>query len=79
MVTPNKKLNSGPLAEYLAVKQLQRQGKAHYMYEVRSPFVSVGSCTGRASCVEGGQQRQGKAHCMCEASSSRSIPLGDGC
>lgn len=33
MVTPNKKLNSGPLAEYLAVKQLQRQGKAHYMYE----------------------------------------------
>lgn len=34
VVTPNKKLNSGPLAEYLAVKQLQRQGKAHYMYEV---------------------------------------------
>ncbi|PRW51144.1 homoserine dehydrogenase [Chlorella sorokiniana] len=33
VVTPNKKLNSGPLAEYLAVKQLQRQGKAHYMYE----------------------------------------------
>jgi aspartokinase/homoserine dehydrogenase 1 len=33
VVTPNKKLNSGPLAEYLAVKQLQRAGKAHYMYE----------------------------------------------
>jgi hypothetical protein len=31
VVTPNKKLNSGPLAEYLAVKQLQRAGKAHYM------------------------------------------------
>lgn len=33
IVTPNKKLNSGPLAEYLAVKQLQRSGRAHYMYE----------------------------------------------
>lgn len=34
VVTPNKKLNSGPLADYLAVKQLQRSGRAHYMYEV---------------------------------------------
>lgn len=33
VVTPNKKLNSGPLADYLAVKQLQRAGRAHYMYE----------------------------------------------
>ncbi|KAI3426930.1 hypothetical protein D9Q98_006874 [Chlorella vulgaris] len=33
IVTPNKKLNSGPLAEYLAVKQLQKAGRAHYMYE----------------------------------------------
>ncbi|EFN56653.1 hypothetical protein CHLNCDRAFT_57539 [Chlorella variabilis] len=33
IVTPNKKLNSGPLAEYLAVKQLQKAGSAHYMYE----------------------------------------------
>ena len=37
VVTPNKKLGSGPLAEYLAVKQLQRAGKAHLMYEVRPP------------------------------------------
>ena len=34
IVTPNKKLGSGPLSEYLAVKQLQRAGKAHLMYEV---------------------------------------------
>jgi hypothetical protein len=32
VVTPNKKLNSGPLSEYLAVKQLQRAGRAHYMW-----------------------------------------------
>ena len=36
MVTPNKKLNSGPLSDYLAIKQLQRSGKAHYMYEARA-------------------------------------------
>jgi hypothetical protein len=34
IVTPNKKLGSGPLSDYLAVKQLQRAGKAHLMYEV---------------------------------------------
>lgn len=33
VVTPNKRLNSGPLSEYLAIRQLQREGKAHYMYE----------------------------------------------
>lgn len=33
VVTPNKRLNSGPLDEYLKVKQLQSESKAHYMYE----------------------------------------------
>lgn len=33
VVTPNKRLNSGPFSEYAAVKQLQRSHRAHYMYE----------------------------------------------
>ena len=33
MVTPNKRLNSGPFAAYSAVKSLQASGAAHYMYE----------------------------------------------
>ena len=31
VVTPNKRLNSGPLPEYQAVRALQRSGRAHYM------------------------------------------------
>lgn len=34
IITPNKKLHSGPLAEYQSVRDLQAQGKAHYFYEV---------------------------------------------
>lgn len=33
VVTPNKRLNSGPFAAYSAVKSLQASGAAHYMYE----------------------------------------------
>ncbi|CAM6119312.1 unnamed protein product [Calypogeia fissa] len=33
VITPNKKANSGPLDEYLAVKQVQRQSYTHYFYE----------------------------------------------
>lgn len=33
VVTPNKKLNSGPYPAWRAVKTLQAAGAAHYMYE----------------------------------------------
>eukprot|EP00892_Ulva_mutabilis_P000558 jgi/Ulvmu1/10502/UM064_0040.1 len=33
VITPNKKLHSGPLDKYQAVRDLQTQGKAHYFYE----------------------------------------------
>lgn len=33
VVTPNKKLNSGPYPAWKAVKRLQAEGAAHYMYE----------------------------------------------
>ena len=33
VVTPNKKLTSGPLDDYSAVKALQRAGAAHFLYE----------------------------------------------
>ena len=35
VVTPNKKLHSGPLPRYQAVRQLQAAGEAHYFYEAR--------------------------------------------
>jgi homoserine dehydrogenase len=37
VITPNKKLHSGPLARYAAVRRLQAEGAAHYFYEVRRP------------------------------------------
>ena len=36
IITPNKKLNSGPLEQYLALRQFQRESYIHYFYEVRS-------------------------------------------
>ena len=33
MVTPNKRLNSGPLPAYRAVRGLAAAGAAHYLYE----------------------------------------------
>lgn len=33
VVTPNKRLNSGPYNDYLAVRQLQKTNRVHYMYE----------------------------------------------
>ena len=35
IITPNKKLNSGPLEQYLALRQFQRESYIHYFYEVR--------------------------------------------
>lgn len=45
IITPNKKLHSGPLREYQSVRDLQAQGKAHYFYEVSSAsFVTFYHC-----------------------------------
>jgi bifunctional aspartokinase / homoserine dehydrogenase 1 len=38
VITPNKKLHSGPLERYSAVRALQAQGAAHYFYEVHPVF-----------------------------------------
>lgn len=35
IITPNKKLNSGPLQQYLALRQFQRESYIHYFYEAR--------------------------------------------
>ena len=34
IITPNKKLNSGPLDQFRALKQFQRESYIHYLYEV---------------------------------------------
>ena len=35
IITPNKKLNSGPLERYQALRQFQRGSYIHFLYEVR--------------------------------------------
>jgi aspartokinase/homoserine dehydrogenase 1 len=35
VITPNKKLNSGPLEQYSALRQFQRESYIHYLYEVK--------------------------------------------
>lgn len=37
IVTPNKKLNSGPLPQYQALRQFQRGSYIHFFYEARLP------------------------------------------
>ena len=34
IITPNKKLSSGPYERYQQLKKLQRQSYMHYFYEV---------------------------------------------
>ena len=34
VITPNKKLNSGPLAQYAALRAFQRESYIHFFYEV---------------------------------------------
>lgn len=34
IITPNKKLGSGPLQQYLDVRQTQRESYIHWFYEV---------------------------------------------
>jgi homoserine dehydrogenase len=36
IVTPNKKLNSGPLPQYQALRQFQRGSYIHFFYEARA-------------------------------------------
>jgi hypothetical protein len=57
VVTPNKRLNSGPLGDYLAVRALTRAGAAHYMYEVRQAD-GAGWVENRG-CVAGGAAAAG--------------------
>lgn len=35
IITPNKKLGSGPLDQYLALRHFQRESYIHFFYEVR--------------------------------------------
>ena len=42
VITPNKKMNSGPLKQYRALKQFQRDSYIHYLYEVGQTTVKVG-------------------------------------
>ena len=47
IVTPNKKLNSGPLPLYQALRQFQRGSYIHFFYEARlvpgCPWVLAGA------------------------------------
>lgn len=36
IITPNKKLGSGPLQQYQAVRKMQRESYIHFFYEVRA-------------------------------------------
>jgi len=36
IITPNKKLGSGPLEQYQAVRKMQRESYIHFFYEVRA-------------------------------------------
>ena len=40
IITPNKKLNSGPLQRYLALRQFQRESYIHFFYEVLAQLPS---------------------------------------
>ena len=63
VVTPNKKLGSGPLDQYQAVRRMQREGYIHFFYEVRRgggwrrrPAAGGGGVWGRMA----GRQKGGK-------------------
>ncbi len=50
IVTPNKKLNCGPLPQYQALRQFQRGSYIHFFYEARlskytdAGWLSLSSC-----------------------------------
>ena len=41
VITPNKKMNSGPLKQYRALKQFQRDSYIHFLYEVISELCTA--------------------------------------
>lgn len=41
IITPNKKLGSGPLDQYLALRSFQRESYIHFFYEVGSCLSSL--------------------------------------
>jgi hypothetical protein len=43
IITPNKKLGSGPLERYQAVRRMQRESYIHFFYEVRQ-LPSTNAC-----------------------------------
>ncbi len=45
IITPNKKLSSGPYERYQQLKKLQRQSYMHYFYEVASVLYCLSACT----------------------------------
>ena len=52
IVTPNKKLNSGPLPQYQALRQFQRGSYIHFFYEARTSIIYESGC----QCVHAGGQ-----------------------
>jgi hypothetical protein len=44
IITPNKKLGSGPLERYQAVRRMQRESYIHFFYEVRRLAIAWWSC-----------------------------------
>jgi homoserine dehydrogenase len=52
IITPNKKLGSGPLGQYQAVKKVQRESYIHFFYEVRGAYV-IGGRWGAGGVVQG--------------------------
>jgi homoserine dehydrogenase len=54
IITPNKKLGSGPLARYQAVKKLGRESYIHFFYEVREGAVAPMPCVHREQAYAAG-------------------------
>lgn len=50
IITPNKKLNSGPLDRYQALRQFQRGSYIHFLYEVCAPTPLAPSATHTGAC-----------------------------
>ena len=44
IITPNKKLGSGPLDQYLALRHFQRESYIHFFYEVSMLLFSIPRC-----------------------------------
>ena len=69
IITPNKKLGSGPLEQYTAVKKVQRESYIHFFYEVGGVAWRVCVCGG-GGCARGGGGG-GYIDCNCRVRQSR--------